>query len=125
MLYETLDKVNNVFLACCFLHNKLLDYDDRSTWSTGVDFGPGGRDVWFTQEDRPALEVHMRRLRHVSAEEGMAMISPDLDVTLIGRAPLDVECPQTSRDERRGHLRLRELLIGHYKRFCDQRKASK
>jgi len=113
--FQSLEKVDNLFRACCLLHNWLLDFDGRSAWSEGVDYSEGGRESWFSNSDVPALERRFSSLRAMSSEDGLKLITRDLDLSSIGRRPGTATATGAASEvETAAHYQLAQCLASHY-----------
>lgn len=105
-----------------FCH-RLLDFDGRSTWNEGVDYGAGGKEHWFTDEDRPALERLLSSLRTIGKKEALHLIAHDIDFSFV-QLPGNASAATTSSEETEQHHALMHDLVTHYTCFChDQRLA--
>ena len=112
MLFQSKERIDNVFVTCAFLHNLLHDYDNRGgpidAWETGVEWD--GADGLHDPDDMLLLD-HRRR-QYLGPE--VVGLRDNSDESYVGRDHLAV--PDLHVEEEAGHFDLRKKLVAHYKR---------
>jgi hypothetical protein len=108
MLFQSKERIDNCFVACCFSHNLLHDYDGLdASWENGVEWD--GVDGLHDPDDLLLLDV--RRRQYLGGD--LERLGAHSDESYVGRDHLALADAFVEEDQ--GHLDLRKKLVIHYK----------